>query len=693
MAETSDTMPGSEIPYLERLGLERPPFADAPDPAFFYRDTELGQRLDMLAHLARYGDLLLMVIAERGGGKTSLLNQFVHENRNELRIGRVEADPDLDADGLAGRIAEAFGMAASGGELELVRGLRQAAHGGVPLLAVDDAHRLGVDALRLILELADSEEPEGRLLRIVLFCEPAIEKTLDDASLAPLRERITHTLELPRFTARQVAGYLHHRLRVAGFEGEENPFPAKVARRIHRTARGNPAKVNQLAHKTLLAKAGRGQAPRLSLALDRRTVTIAGGGVGAVLVVLALLPIWGGDEDEDPGRQGLDIPELAEEADDEAEPSVDEQPERPQLRGWPAEDEERAEEEEPVREERTEETALPEQLPEPPRIEAVEPEVVEGGDEPVEVTVHGRNFHSGATVVVGYTGHSETLDDDAVERVDEETLRLRVDVGREPDTWTVRVNNPDGTGSDARSFLVEAAPEPEPEREPEPEPEPEPPEAEPEPAVEDDAVHDSDWIREREADHYTLQLAASRREEVVEAIAEAQEWPGPLARVITADGWYVLLHGDYADAAAAADAAEALEEQLEQEPWARPWRTIQGRLPGATITPDADDTLTPALRETAAWVAEREAGAGTLQLFATRDRQRAQALAAEHGEVEARVVPVRRDGELWYHIIVGVYEDPEAAGAALADYPETVRDMEPWARSFQGLQAGLPTTQ
>ena len=690
MVETEATgpAPSGEIPYLEKLGLEYPPFAREPDPSFFYRDAELGQRLDMLAHLARYGDLLLMVIAERGGGKTSLLNQFVEENRNELRIGRVEADEDLDADSLAGRIGAAFGMEALGSELELVRALRQAAHGGVPLLAVDDAHRLGADALRLILELADSEEPEGRLLRIVLFCEPAIEQTLDDPGLAPLRERITHTLELPRFTPRQVAGYLHHRLRVAGFDGEESPFPAKVVRRIHRTARGNPSRINDLAHKTLLAKAGRGQAPRLRLAVDRRTVYIAGGAVGAVLVIGALLPIWNGGEETERRETtvALEIPsQLPEQEEVQEAGSATEAVSRPRLRGWP----ERGGDGE-------ETTVAPEPLPEPPRIGTVEPDEVVGSLDPVELTVSGSGFDEGAEVVVGYTGQRETLAPDAVTVVDEETLRIRVAVGVEPDTWTVRVANPDGTGSDSRSFRVIADPEVAAERgaapEPEPEPTPEPaPEAAPEPtATGGTVIHNSDWVRERTSGRQTLQLAASRREAVVQELVEGQDWPDEVAVVITSDGWYILVHGDYGDTTAADEAAALLEEEHGQSPWRRSWRDIQARLPGVAV-PDAEtESFTAAQRDAIAWVAERADGAGTLQLFATRNRERAEALAAEHGDIDPRVVPIRRDGELWFHIIAGDYPDPGAAREALADYPAAVRALEPWARSFQGLKAALP---
>ncbi|SFD55967.1 Type II secretory pathway, component ExeA (predicted ATPase) [Thiohalospira halophila DSM 15071] len=717
-------MPTGEIPYLEMLGLDRPPFAPEPDPDFFYRDAELGQRLDMLAHLARYGDLLLMIIGPAGAGKTSLRQQFVAENRNELQIGQVEVDEALDADSLAGRIGQAFGLGPGSTPAELTRQLRQAGHGGTPLLVVDDAHRLGAEALRLILDLADSEEDSGPVVRVILFCEPAIEETLADGELAPLRERITHTLQIPGLTAAQTAAYLHHRLRVAGFDGQQDPFPAKVARRIQRTARGNPARINELAHKSLLAKAGRGSGPRLALAPDRRVIYALGGAAGLGLV--ALLPIWGGDGSEEKELEPLAL-ELPEEA-GQAEPASEEEPssggsptspegmadERPRLKGWPADAEGG------------------------PTLERVEPDEVPAGEGEQRLVLHGDGFPEGSRVRLGYTGGARDIPADAVERLDGQRLAVTFDPGGAADTWTARVSTPEGQGTGTASFRV-VAPDPEPEPAPESEPEPEEPTAEPpeqeesgvadsaaagatepeptadetpESAREDTAPaapepeepepetteslqpaepaaaeetggpHGSDWVRQRPGDHRTLQLLASHREEVVQRAAEGRDWPDPVATVLTADGWYLLLHGDYADAEAAQSAAAALAERTDLEPWQRPFSAIQGRLPGNAPVPE-ESTESTAEAEGAAWLRE-QAGQVTLQLFATRERERAQAFR-EESDLETRLVAVEREGTPWYLVVTGAWPDRETARAAVDDLPAEVRDLGPWPRPVDEL--------
>jgi len=755
-------MPTGEIPYLEMLGLDRPPFAPEPDPDFFYRDAELGQRLDMLAHLARYGDLLLMIIGPVGAGKTSLRQQFVAENRNELTIGQVEVDDALDADSLAARISQAFGLGAGSTPVELTRQLRQSGHGGTPLLVVDDAHRLGAEALRLILDLADSEEDSGPVVRIVLFCEPAIEETLADGELAPLRERITHTLQLPGLTAAQTVAYLHHRLRVAGFDGQQDPFPAKVARRIQRTARGNPARINELAHKTLLAKAGRGSGPRLSLAPDRRVIYALGGAAGIGLVALALLPIWGGEEEAlEPLK--LELPA-------EAQPAEDEQAAGEQTPGEPEE----AADTEPTEGSRASSdipAGMPDESPRlkgwpsgeapGPTLERVEPAEIRGGEGAQRLVLHGDGFPEGSRVRLGYTGGARELPAEAVERLDGQRLAITFDPGDAADTWTARVTTPEGQGTGTASFRVAAPesaeaetrsetrpePEPEPETEPataqeaagEPAPEPAPegasgeadsgtaeepaaqaaPEPEPEPETTEPAMPEpqeaettagesgaaeadtpdapqptetasaetaggplgSDWIRQRPGDHRTLQLLASHREEVVRRAAEGRDWDDPVATVLTADGWYLLLHGDYPDAGAAESAAAALAERTDLEPWQRPFSAVQGRLPGnAPVEESADST---AEAEGAAWLREH-AGQVTLQLFATRERERARDFQ-EGVERETRLLAVERDGAPWYLVVTGTWADREAARAAVPELPAELRELGPWPRPTDEL--------
>ena len=199
----------------------------------------------------------------------------------------------------------------------------------------------------------------------------------------------------------------------------------------------------------------------------------------------------------------------------------------------------------------------------------------------------------------------------------------------------------------------------------------------------DVGIRGSEWVRRRPGDHRTLQLLASHRQEVVQRAAEEGSWSNPVATVLTADGWYLLLHGDYADVAAAEAAAGELAEATELEPWQRPFSAIQGRLPGNAAVPEGDGE--PASEaEGAAWLAEHT-GEVTLQLFATRERERAETFRAEQ-ERETRLLAVERDGTSWYLVVTGAWPDREAARAAVDQLPAELRELGPWPRPVDELR-------
>ena len=81
---------GAESPtYLERFGLTRAPFAPTPDNDFFCADSSLAQRLDMLQHLTVFGKQILLLVGERGIGKTTLLNQHLLRAGPNWRVCRI----------------------------------------------------------------------------------------------------------------------------------------------------------------------------------------------------------------------------------------------------------------------------------------------------------------------------------------------------------------------------------------------------------------------------------------------------------------------------------------------------------------------------------------------------------------------------------------------------------------------------
>lgn len=252
----SEQLDRLEPGYLARYGLSQAPFSPAYDENLVYLDAERTQRLNMLQHLTQFSDLLLIVRGERGIGKTTLMRRFITSAEEDWRICQVDASPMMHADQLLRHVATGFGLHPLPDEpvqlqQTLFDHLLAFQHRAVvPILVIDDAHDLPEDALETLFNLADSQGADGHLLRIILFCEPQIETALQAPAIHPLRERVTHTLEIPPLTEEQVAEYLRHRMTACGARGEY-PFTPKHIRRIHHGADGVPGRINQLAHQVL----------------------------------------------------------------------------------------------------------------------------------------------------------------------------------------------------------------------------------------------------------------------------------------------------------------------------------------------------------------------------------------------------------------------------------------------------------
>ena len=92
-----------------------------------------------------------------------------------------------------------------------------------------------------------------------------------------------------------------------------------------------------------------------------------------------------------------------------------------------------------------------------PTISSVSPNPVTGSTSAQTVTINGANFVDKPTVFVTWTGGSSTLSSGQVTFVSSTQLRMSINVQNDPDTWTVRVTNPNGQGSNTFGFTVVAS--------------------------------------------------------------------------------------------------------------------------------------------------------------------------------------------------------------------------------------------
>lgn len=96
------------------------------------------------------------------------------------------------------------------------------------------------------------------MLHIVLFGQPELDVRLRRPEIRQLLQRITFHSRLRGVQKNEVKHYVAHRLRVAGYRGDDLFSPAAL-RALHRASDGTPRLINILAHKSMLAVFGEGR--------------------------------------------------------------------------------------------------------------------------------------------------------------------------------------------------------------------------------------------------------------------------------------------------------------------------------------------------------------------------------------------------------------------------------------------------
>jgi len=244
-------MSHSEIPapsadYLESYSLSCEPFADGLDGRFFYAGSALMQRLDLLTHLTRFGDSVILVSGPQGSGKTTLLSRFVAQANRQWRLCLINADEFAQ---FGQRLGDALGVGEITDEAQMVRNwVSQSDASQLLVILIDDSQQLPADAMQKLCALLDTSLAER--VRLVLFgtaeAQHGIKQSLDRQE----HSCTAQLLEIPKLSEEETAAYLMYRLAVAGYSGE-SPFTATEVRAICKAAGGRPQGINRLAHEAL----------------------------------------------------------------------------------------------------------------------------------------------------------------------------------------------------------------------------------------------------------------------------------------------------------------------------------------------------------------------------------------------------------------------------------------------------------
>jgi general secretion pathway protein A len=128
--------------------------------------------------------------------------------------------------------------------------LQTHARGRRVIVIVDEAQNLSADVLEQVRLLTNLETAKQKLLQIILIGQPELRELLQRAELRQLAQRITGRYHLAPLTRPETAGYVRHRLSIAGSTAEL--FTPSALSEIHRLSRGIPRVINVVCDRTLL---------------------------------------------------------------------------------------------------------------------------------------------------------------------------------------------------------------------------------------------------------------------------------------------------------------------------------------------------------------------------------------------------------------------------------------------------------
>jgi MSHA biogenesis protein MshM len=250
--------------YKAHFGLREVPFGITPDTSFFFTSPHSQEALNTLLIAARNGEGFIKITGEVGTGKTLLCRKFMATLGDDFVTAYIP-NPYLEPRTL---------MLALADELEITlekevdqhqllksithRLLELAAQDKRVLLCLDEAQAIPIESLEALRLLTNLETEKRKLLQIVLFGQPELNRKLELESIRQLAQRITFHYHLGPLSRDDLDYYVAHRLRIAGFTGARLFSRAAIAR-LYAASGGVPRLVNILAHKALMLSYGQGK--------------------------------------------------------------------------------------------------------------------------------------------------------------------------------------------------------------------------------------------------------------------------------------------------------------------------------------------------------------------------------------------------------------------------------------------------
>ncbi len=240
--------------YQSFFGFKEKPFSLRPDPAFLYLSKKHSTALSLLEYSLHDQAAFTVITGRAGLGKTTLIRALLARLGPGIAVGML-TNTHASYGELMRWVLLSFGIDHTADPVEAHERfvnhlIKQYAEGRRTLLIIDEAQNLGAPALEELRMLSNINADKDQLLQIMFSGQPPLRDLLRRPDLEQLAQRIAVDYDLSPLDSEDTAGYIQHRLRVAG--GDETIFTADACREVHHHSGGIPRLVNMLCDQALV---------------------------------------------------------------------------------------------------------------------------------------------------------------------------------------------------------------------------------------------------------------------------------------------------------------------------------------------------------------------------------------------------------------------------------------------------------
>lgn len=247
--------------YKEFFNFSAEPFRVTPDPGFLYLTDQHKEALAAIIYGIAKRKGFVCITGEVGVGKTTILRSYL-DSVDEPGLTFVYIfNPNVSFQTLLRHIFKEIRLDYGGDDIAgMVDALREwlIAHHGqrkTLVLLVDEAQNMPIGTLESLRMLSNLETATEKLVQIVLVGQPELEALLAERQLRQLESRIAVRTRLGPLSRQDSTNYIRHRLKCVALD-DKPAFTDTAIAEIVRACGGIPRRINVVCDNSLLTAFG-----------------------------------------------------------------------------------------------------------------------------------------------------------------------------------------------------------------------------------------------------------------------------------------------------------------------------------------------------------------------------------------------------------------------------------------------------